>query len=601
MSWSYQGNSVYHLAKTGWKFATNHQKFMVVYFFLFMLAEASCLAVPCIIGNMLNCLQTDITVLHASPMRIWRNLSQYLALYFVNEIAFWFCHGPGRLIERFVAFHIKANYKTHLVQTVTKLPLQWHREHHSGENIDKINRASNSLFNFFDTSFESSCMVFRLLGSQMILTCFMPLAGLASFLSAIISFALINRFDSILYKQYISLNRYENKVASAVQDYITNIGSVIALRLEGRVLQEVRQRIYASVLLFNSNCRLNELKWFLVNVVVAIMIVGVLCSYSYCQLFSGKMIMSGTFFMLFQYLRRIGESFYEFARLYGRIVQEAADVESAKVLTESASGQTNNLTHTLHPDWKSLQISGLHFQYSDELQPRHHLVDAGINLTKGKSIALVGESGSGKSTLLSLLRGVQTCENVRVVCDGQLLPGKLVHLAAHTTLIPQHPDIFADSIAFNITFGMEADENAVLQAVELSCFKPVLQRLANGLQTNIAEKGVNLSGGEKQRLALARGIFFAKDSDIILLDEPTSSVDIINERLIYSNLLREFADKCVVSSIHKLHLLELFDEIYVYRQGRLVEHGTLNTLLESDGELCKMMLSYKQGNSLVTA
>jgi ABC-type multidrug transport system fused ATPase/permease subunit len=93
---------------------------------------------------------------------------------------------------------------------------------------------------------------------------------------------------------------------------------------------------------------------------------------------------------------------------------------------------------------------------------------------------------------------------------------------------------------------------------------------------------VNLSGGQKQRLALARGILAAQDCDLVLLDEPTSSVDPKTELQIYTKMLRDFADKAVVSALHRLHLLRLFDTVYVLHQGRVVGCGTLDELLESN-------------------
>jgi ABC-type multidrug transport system fused ATPase/permease subunit len=118
----------------------------------------------------------------------------------------------------------------------------------------------------------------------------------------------------------------------------------------------------------------------------------------------------------------------------------------------------------------------------------------------------------------------------------------------------------------------------------------VLARLPAGLKTDIAEKGVNLSGGEKQRLAVARGVFAARSSDIILLDEPTSSVDPVNELLMYEKIFSEFADRCIVSSIHRLHLLRLFDHVIVMQEGRIVEEGAPHTLLQqSKGILAGMM------------
>jgi ABC-type bacteriocin/lantibiotic exporter with double-glycine peptidase domain len=94
-----------------------------------------------------------------------------------------------------------------------------------------------------------------------------------------------------------------------------------------------------------------------------------------------------------------------------------------------------------------------------------------------------------------------------------------------------------------------------------------------------------LSGGEKQRLALARGFFAAKQSSILLLDEPTSSVDPENERAIYQNLFQKFSDHCIISSLHKLYLLPMFDEAYVFQDGKVLAHGTPKELLSAQGVL----------------
>ncbi|MCC7530802.1 MAG: ABC transporter ATP-binding protein [Candidatus Melainabacteria bacterium] len=129
-------------------------------------------------------------------------------------------------------------------------------------------------------------------------------------------------------------------------------------------------------------------------------------------------------------------------------------------------------------------------------------------------------------------------------------------------------------------------------------FEEVLARLPKGLDTNIAEKGINLSGGEKQRLALARGFFFARVSDILLLDEPTSSVDTANERVIYNNLLGTFCkDRCVVSTIHKLHLLEMFDIVYVLDNGKLVEVGSFTDLIAGNGKLAELWKNYQAASA----
>ncbi len=594
-------NPIFYLTRTGWQYAGTHRPLMIWYVVLFALAQAVSLTEPYVIGQLLNSVQKNVSK-GANFDRLVHEIYFYLLMFFLIQFFFWAFHGPGRLFERFVQFHIKANFKASLFKMITDLPLQWHREHHSGDSIDKINKATNSLSSYFDMTFEVSYMLFRLIGTQIILFCFMPFAGWVALVTTAVSFAIIYYFDKVLSVQYFELNKMDNRVASAVHDYVTNIVSVITLRLENPVLQEVNKRLFASLKLYRKNSVINEVKWFLTTMIIGIMVVSVLLWYTHTTLGAGKVILSGTFFTLFEYLRRIGDSFYNFAYIYGSVVRQAADVQSAEPLIKAHQLLNSDAEkYNMPANWTQLEVKNLHFTYEDEKHKTHHLQDVSIKLARRLTVALVGESGSGKSTFLSLLRGVQTADDVTLVCDGQILPGKLAHLSHCTTLMPQDPEIFADTIRFNITFGFDASDEDVMRAVQIAKFDYVLSRLPQGLETSIAEKGINLSGGEKQRLALARGVYFARSSDVVLLDEPTSSVDTFNERQIYEAVLKTFADKCVVSSIHKLHLLEMFDTIYVFDDGKIIESGSFQELLASDGALSEMWKNYQiSDNVLVT-
>jgi ABC-type multidrug transport system fused ATPase/permease subunit len=166
--------------------------------------------------------------------------------------------------------------------------------------------------------------------------------------------------------------------------------------------------------------------------------------------------------------------------------------------------------------------------------------------------------------------------------------------------MPQEPEIFENTLAYNVTLGLPCREDEIRRVCELAHFTDVLRQLPEGLQTDIKEKGVNLSGGQKQRLALARGILAAKDSQLVLLDEPTSSVDPVTEARIYQNLFKAFAGKAVVSSIHRLHLLEQFDYIYVLDKGTIVDEGSFEQLL-AHSELFKKMWQHQHGNRFKAA
>jgi ATP-binding cassette subfamily B protein len=124
-------------------------------------------------------------------------------------------------------------------------------------------------------------------------------------------------------------------------------------------------------------------------------------------------------------------------------------------------------------------------------------------------------------------------------------------------------------------------------------FNDVAERLPQGLESDVREKGVNLSGGEKQRLALARGIFSIRDSSIILLDEPTASVDPATEMTIFKRLLEHLSEKCVINVLHRLHLVRLFDYVYVLKRGEIVEEGSFDDLCNANGEFSRLWNKYQ--------
>jgi ATP-binding cassette subfamily B protein len=238
----------------------------------------------------------------------------------------------------------------------------------------------------------------------------------------------------------------------------------------------------------------------------------------------------------------------------------------------------------LPSNWSSIDIKGLNFSHKDIYSAEakaHSLHDINIKIEKGKRIAFIGESGSGKSTLMAVLRGLYDPQPGTAISIDNKLTMDAAGIASSITLFPQEPEIFENTIEHNITLGLPFDEKEILEVCETAHFTEVIAHLPNGLQSNIQEKGVNLSGGQKQRLALARGILAAKSSEIILLDEPTSSVDAKTEIQIYEKLFAACKGKAVISTLHRLYLLSYFDYVYILQNGHIVDHGSFADLKKS--------------------
>ena len=321
------------------------------------------------------------------------------------------------------------------------------------------------------------------------------------------------------------------------------------------------------------------MKCFLNALITVLLNVGLIFYYIFVTNKNENMIMVGSVTILFSYLGTFMSTFDFYAGDYESVIHWRTDFESITYILEE-KGVYKETESTDILDWKNLEVLLKRFSYQ---KGNFNLNEIRIMLERKKKIAFIGESGAGKSTVLKLLRGIYDNKDGVAIKDGKekLSVSALEGIA---TLIPQEPEIFENTIRYNITMGIEVEEEEIYQAIHLAGFEEVLRRLPNGLETNIQEKGVNLSGGEKQRLALTRGIFAMKNSSLVLLDEPTGSLDSATEMQIYTNIFQGSGDKCIVSVLHRLHLAKMFDYIYVFKEGKVVQEGTFDELSMEEGQ-----------------
>lgn len=559
---------LFFLCSSLWRYGRDQRPKIVLYLSLASLAMLAQLALPLVMAELMSAIQ------HLQAAELAQRATHLAGAYAALGVLFWMLHGPSRVLECQVAFEVKRSFQLSLLKKVTELPMKWHRDHHSGQIIDQIAKASGSLSEFAECGFEVLHLVARFVGSLAILGYLMPKAAVAMLAVTLLVVVSIRLFDRSLIVQYDQLNIGNNLVAAAIQDYLTNISTVISLRLEQRVCGEVAGRIDAMRPLFGRNIVLNEWKWFTTSRLIDFCQVGLLL----LLILQAEKLEVGQVYAVSEYLRSLGEVFFNVTWKYGQLVMQSTKVSAVEPILETH----RQLVPSQGPDalasgWAEIEIGHLEFSHHPSAVGLHipHL-----KLQRGRSYALVGPSGSGKSTFLSLLRGLhQPEEHPQVQSGGKTLMGGLSCLYACTTLIPQDPEIFANTISFNLSLGLACPQEQMRRALRLSQFDAVVERLPQGIETDIAEKGISLSGGERQRLALARGIFFEEQlqSSILLLDEPTSSVDPVTEAKIYRELLQEFKEHCVISSLHKLHLLELFDEVIEFRAGTIVFQGPVQS------------------------
>jgi subfamily B ATP-binding cassette protein MsbA len=228
-------------------------------------------------------------------------------------------------------------------------------------------------------------------------------------------------------------------------------------------------------------------------------------------------------------------------------------------------------------------VEDVSFAYGD------HTVISNLNLRikKGQKVALVGLSGSGKSTLINLLLGLYPIHHGQIYIDGHAINEiKLKELRKLFGLVSQDIFLFHDTIRANLAVGGNFSEEEIQKALDVSYASEFVNRMPLGLDTVIGDRGAKLSGGQAQRLTIARA--FLQNTDILLFDEATSALDNESEKVVQRALEAIAGNKTVIAVAHRLSTIQDYDQIFVMKEGMLVEQGTHNELMNVAGEYKKL-------------
>lgn len=215
--------------------------------------------------------------------------------------------------------------------------------------------------------------------------------------------------------------------------------------------------------------------------------------------------------------------------------------------------------------YKELRLENLTFGYKNK---KNLFTCLNLSIKKGEKIAFIGESGCGKSTLVDIIIGLLSPREGRVLLDENELNMKNVkNYRQKIGYIPQNIYLFNDSIAKNISFGDEVDEEKLQRVIKQANLEHFVKNLPQGVQTKVGDGGSNLSGGQKQRIAIARALYL--DPEILVLDEATSALDTESEAKIMDEIYKISKDKTMIIIAHRLSTITRCDSIYRLENGKL--------------------------------
>ncbi len=246
--------------------------------------------------------------------------------------------------------------------------------------------------------------------------------------------------------------------------------------------------------------------------------------------------------------------------------EERKDAESSQPLPKPVRGE--------------VEFREVHFEYTEDKPALH---DISLIAKPGQMTALVGPTGAGKSTLVNLLPAFYEATSGAITIDGQDIPStSLESLRKNISVVSQEPFLFNGTVGENIAYGnLAAGAEQISDAARAANCFGFISELADGFDTQVGERGVRLSVGEKQRISIARALL--KDAPILILDEATASVDTATERLIQQALERLMTGRTTFVIAHRLSTIRNADQILVLKNGRIIERGSHEELLKQQG------------------
>lgn len=481
------------------------------------------------------------------------------------------------------------NVRADLFSKVSSLNIGYFTERRKGDILSCISNDVNELQNSVASSFH---VIFRepllVIGFLVMLFYMSPRLTLVSLLALPVTAVFVTRITRYLRAGSIEtqslmgsiLSRFDEAISGARIIKAFNAGKYVSDRFEED--NERHRRVSRKV--FSRQELASPTSEFL-----GITIAAVVLFYGGWLNINGKLGMSWEQFIVYiMFYWKVLEPAKALANSYAALRKGLVSAERVFAILDTRSG----IRESEHPQPVSnfeseVRFNDVSFSYGGEMVLKH--IDLAIE--KGSMVAVVGPSGAGKSTIADLLPRFWDVAEGSILLDGHDIRDlKIEDLRGLMGIVPQEPILFNDTVFNNIAFGMEGVTLEQVQAAaKVANADEFIARLENGYDTNIGERGSKLSGGQRQRLAIARAVL--KNPPILILDEATSSLDTESERLVQDALQRLMANRTSLVIAHRLSTIRHADRIAVLQDGRIVETGTHEQLMEKNGlyeHLCSL-------------
>ena len=500
-----------------------------------------------------------------------KNLFRYLSLFFMAPVR----NGIIRDLRQQL-FHKSIN-----------LPLSYFSEERKGDIMSRltadVQEVEWSILNVLEAVFREPLII---IGALTFMLYVSPSLTIFVFVLMIFTGVVIG-----------GIGRSLKKSSKLVQEKLGNLVALVEEALGGlRIIKGFNAEQYQESKFSKEN---NEYRWILTRLLwrrdlasplsefLGIATVSVLLWYGSKQVFSGTMEAETFLTFIFAFYnvidpaKKLSKAVYNIQKGIGALQRVERILDAPMLMADKTNAKT--LASFNH----AIEYRDLGFAYREIDGPV--LSDINLKIEKGKLVALVGASGAGKSTLADLLPRFYDASQGGIYIDGvDIRDYKLKDLRSLMGIVSQEAILFNDSIYNNIVFGIEGvKQEDVENAARIANAHDFIMDTENGYHTNIGDRGSKLSGGQRQRLTIARAIL--KNPPILILDEATSALDSESEKLVQEALIKLMSERTSIVIAHRLSTIQHADEIIVMREGRIVERGSHQQLLEKGGEYEKLV------------
>jgi subfamily B ATP-binding cassette protein MsbA len=476
--------------------------------------------------------------------------------------------------------------RTRMYKKILVLPIGYFNDQKKGDIMSRLTNdlsdVESSVINLLETLFREPVTIILFFGYLIILSpqltffllLFLPVTGL-----------IIGRIGRSLKKQSTKVQEKLGAILSTIEETIGGIRVIKAFNAEKKQFKKFDNQNNELLTIKN---RVNRRRDLASPVSEILGIAAVVCVLWY----GGRLVLRNEFLDPGDFLAYI--------LIFSQVIQPLKSLSTAAYNIRKGAASIERIEHLIAEDVAikqitnpvtfdnfsdSIEFKNVSFSYEDKMI----LDSVNLKIEKGKTVALVGSSGAGKSTLVDLVPRFHDAVKGELLIDGVNIKNySLESLRNQMGIVTQEPILFNDTIANNISLAMDdASDEQIMNAAKIANAHHFIMQKENGYETIIGERGNKLSGGEKQRVTIARAVL--KNPPILILDEATSSLDTESEKLVQDAINKLMNNRTSIVIAHRLSTIRHADEIIVLQKGKIVERGTHTSLMALNGFYKKLV------------